>query len=252
MRFICNRAANEDIFDPGLRRSVSFVLLGAKMKFRLFPLFALVAWVPLLQADSLLNDLNEAQRLELEHGGQVVIMQEMEGKPWPRVRLYQRVDATPEDVAAVFFDYQNAKSFIPKVIKSDISRQVSPCILEVDYGIDIPILPDEFYTARNELTAGKDGSYCVSWNLVRALQTKASEGSLYIERFGEGSVIRYTNLVTPGSSMAVILKVPAIDQMRGTVRAIVRQVERQKKEHPEALKKEILSLQEALSKKPQE
>jgi len=219
------------------------------MKF--FSLFALAAWVPLLQADSLLNDLDDAQRGELERGGQVIIMQDIEGKPWPRVRLYQRVEATPEEVAAVFFDYSNAKSFIPKVIKSDIARQVSPCIVEVDYGIDVPILPDEFYTARNELAAGRDGSYRVSWSLVRALQTKASEGSLCIERLGDGSVIRYTNLVTPGSSMAVILKLPAIDQMRGTVRAIGRQVERQKKERPETLKNQILSLQEALSKNPE-
>lgn len=218
------------------------------MKFRLFPLLAFIAWVPLLHADSLLDDLDDTQRGELERGGQVVTMQNMEGKPWPRVKLYQRVDASPEDVAAVFFDYQNAKCFIPKVIKSDITRHVSPCILEVDYGIDVPILPDEFYTVRNELTAGKDGSYCVTWNLVRALQTKASEGSLCIERFQEGAVIRYTNLVTPGSSMAVILKIPAIDQMRNTVQAIVRQVERQKREHPDSLKKEILTLQEALSK----
>lgn len=204
-----------------------------------------------LNAQSLLADLDKAQLAEVERGRQVLTTQLVEGKPWPRVRLYQKVENTsPEEVAAVFFNYQNAKSFIPKVIKSDIAREISSCIVEVDYGIDIPILPDEFYTARNSMVADPDGSYCVSWELVKALQTKASEGNLRIEEWGSGSVIRYTNLVTPGSAMAGLLKIPAIDQMKQTVHAIVRQAEAQKRDYPQKLEKEVQSLQRALEASP--
>jgi len=205
-------------------------------------------FAPALMASSLLEDLDAKQVEEVARGGQVVLLQPVESKPWPRVRVYQKVDATPEEVAAVFFDYKNAKSYVPKVIKSEISRQVSPCVAEVDYGVDVPILPDEYYTALNTLTAGPDGGYLVTWSLVRALQTKASEGSLRIERWKEGAVIRYTNLVTPSSIMAGLLKGTAIDQMRSTVRAIVTRVGKQKTENPEALKEEIHDLESALKK----
>jgi hypothetical protein len=205
-------------------------------------------FAPALMASSLIEDLDAKQIEEIARGGQVVLLQPVEGHPWPRVRVYQKVDATPEEVAAVFFDYKNAKSYVPKVIKSEISRQVSPCVAEVDYGIDVPILPDEYYTALNTLTAGPDGGYLVSWSLVRALQTKASEGNLRIERWKEGAVIRYTNLVTPGSIMAGLLKGTAIDQMRSTVRAIVARVGKQKTEKPESLKEEIRDLESALKK----
>ena len=215
------------------------------------PLIALIAFSPLLPADSLLDDLDKAQTEQVRGGAQVIIKQDVEGKPWPRVKLYQRVRATAEEVAAVFFDYTNAKGFIPKVFKSDISNQISPCVIEVDYGIDVPILSDEFYTARNSLTSGEDGSYCVAWNLIRAIQTKASEGSLRIEDYQGGAVIRYTNFVTPGSAMAGLLKVIAIDQMRNTVHAIVRQAEKQKRENPEALKQQVRQMQEALQKEAQ-
>ena len=212
------------------------------------PLLLALIFCPVLMASSLLEDLDAKQIEEIARGGQVVLLQPVEGKPWPRVRVYQKVDATPEEVAAVFFDYKNAKSYIPKVIKSEISRQVSPCVAEVDYGIDVPILPDEYYTALNTMTAGPDGGYLVTWSLVRALQTKASEGSLRIERWKEGAVIRYTNLVTPSSIMAGLLKFTAIDQIRSTVRAIAMRVGKQKAEKPEALKEEIRDLESALKK----
>lgn len=214
------------------------------MKALLLPLL----FCPALIASSLLDDLDGKQVEEVARGGQVVLLQPVEGLPWPRVRVYQKVDATPQDVAAVFFDYKNAKFFVPNVIKSNVSRQLSPCVAEIDYGIDVPILPDEYYTALNTLTAGPDGGYLFSWSLVRALQTKASEGNLRIERWKDGAVIRYTNLVTPSSIMARLLRSTAIDQMRSTVRAIVTRVRKQKTEKPEALKEEIRDLESALKK----
>lgn len=193
-----------------------------------------------------LDDLSPSDREKVLGGGQVVLTEEMEGKPWPRIRIYERVNASPEQVAAVFFDYRNAKSYVPKVIKSDVSKTLSPCVLEVDYGIDVPLLPDELYTARNSLSRSGD-AYRVDWVLVRALQTKHSEGSLFVEPFEGGSILRYTNLVTPGSGMAVVLRLPAIDQMKSTVAAIVRQVELQRKDHPADLERQVVALRTALA-----
>jgi len=210
------------------------------------PLLPLLLFCPALLASSLLEDLDAKQVEEVARGGQVVVLQAVEGNPWPRVRVYQKVAATPQEVAAVFFDYKNAKAYVPNVIKSSISRQLAPCVAEVDYGIDVPILPDEYYTARNTLTLGTDGGYLVTWSLVRALQTKASEGSLRIERWKDGAVIRYTNLVTPSSVMARLLRSTAIDQMKSTVKAIGARVEKQKEEKPDALKEEIRDLESAL------
>ncbi|MEI8310630.1 MAG: hypothetical protein WCH98_07735 [Verrucomicrobiota bacterium] len=205
---------------------------------------------PALLASSLLEDLDAKQVEEVARGGQVVLLQTVESNPWPRVRVYQKVAAAPQEVAAVFFDYKNAKAYVPNVIKSSISRQATPCVAEVDYGIDVPILPDEYYTARNTLTLGTDGGYLVTWSLVRALQTKASEGSLRIERWKDGAVIRYTNLVTPSSVMARLLRSTAIDQMKSTVKAIIARVEKQKAEKPDALKEEIRDLESALKNEP--
>ncbi len=214
------------------------------------PLLFLILCSPVLMAAPTIEDLDAKQIEEVARGGQVVVLQEVEGNPWPKVRIYQRINAKPDEVAAVFCDYRNAKSYVPKLIKSEVSKQISPCVAEVDYGIDVPILPDEFYTARNTLTSGDDGGYLVTWSLVRALQTKASEGNLRIERWKDGAIIRYTNLVTPSSGMAGLLKSTAIDQMRNTVKSIVARVEKQKSENPEGLKENLRNLESALKSDP--
>jgi len=210
---------------------------------------ALATLFPLLAVAGIRTELTSTQLNDLERGQQVVVKEEVEGRPWPRLRIYQKVAATPEEVLAVFCDYAQATTFVPDVIKSEISRMISPCVLEVDYQIDIPMLPDESYTTRNSLSSSGD-SYKVAWVLVRALQTKASEGTLRVEPAEGGALLCYTNLVTPGSSMAGLLRIPAIERMKTTVAAIVKKVEKQKAEAPAALQKQILRLREALTADP--
>ena len=193
-----------------------------------------------------LEDLSRDQQSDLEKGDLIVLEQDIPGKPWPRVRIYKRIKATPEEVAAVFFDYDQAKTYIPDVLESKISKRIAPCVVEVDYEVNVPILRDEAYTARNEMKALSE-SYQVSWTLLRALQTKAAEGNLLIEPFENGSsVIRYTNLVTPSSGMAKILKGPALFRMQKTVLAIGEKVEKQKASHPVELAAQVARLREAL------
>ena len=195
---------------------------------------------------SLLDDLNRDQRQELEKGELIVREQDIPGKPWPRVRIYKQISASPEEIAAVFFDYDQAKTYIPDVLKSKISKKVSLSVMEVDYAVDVPILADEAYTARNEMIRLGD-SYQVSWTLLRALQTKAAQGNLLIEPLENGtSVIRYTNLVTPSSGMAKLLRGPALSRMQKTVVAIGQKVEEQKSHNAAELAAQVVRLREAL------
>lgn len=199
-----------------------------------------------LWAGNILNELTSSQQAEVKDGKQVLITEDVAGKPWPKVKVYRLIDATPEEVMAVFCDFSNAKSFVPKLLKSEISNKVSPTVVEVDYGVDVPILPDEFYTVRNTMkSTGKD-CYQVDWKLLRAVQTKDSVGSMRVEPLGDKTLMAYHNLVVPGSSMAGLLKGKAIEQMRETVTAIGEHAEKQKAQNPAELKKQISALKTAL------
>lgn len=198
-------------------------------------------------AGSILEELNSEQKKQVADGKQVVILEDLEGKPWPRVLAYQLVDAKPEEVSAVFFDYNKAKTFVPNILKSDISRDISPCSKEVDYGVDVPILPDEYYTVRNKLIYFGDGSYKIEWKLLRALQTKDSEGCLRIQPYRDKTIICYQNLVVPGSKVAGLLRGTAIEQMKTTVTAIAAKVESQRTKHPKDLDRQVTEMRAALA-----
>lgn len=195
---------------------------------------------------SLLNELASGHRSQVEKGEQVSLAEDIAGKPWPKLRIYRTVDASPEEVAAVFCDYDNAKAYVPNVLKSTISHRVSACVVDIDYGIDVPILPDEYYTTRNTLRACGPESYRIDWKLLRAVQTKDSVGSLRIEPLGDRSVICYENLVTPGSSMAGLLRRKAVQQMNETVEAIAARVEFMKKSRPDELRRAVEALRAML------
>lgn len=221
------------IFSPAFR----FLAIG-------LPLIAFCA--PRLQGGDLAKELTSSQMEKIRSGSQVIETEDVDGCPWPRVTIYQKVKAGPEEVAAVFFDFEDSKRFIPNVLKSDISRRISPIVLEVDYAINIPILPDEFYTVRSTLSQPAPQSYGISWKLLKATQTKDSVGSFHTEPFEEGTLMRYQNLVTPGSSMAGLLRRVAIGQMENAASAIADQAESLKKSKPDELESKVRKMQAAL------
>jgi hypothetical protein len=194
----------------------------------------------------LLKGLTAAQQSSIQAGKQVTVLQDLPGEPWPRVTIYRVIPATPNQVAAVFFDYKNASKYIPKILKSEVSKVHSPSVTDVDYGVSVPILPDEFYTAQNRLTRVAGGGYLISWTLLRAVQTKASVGELRAVPFEQSTLLRYTILTTPSSGMAGLLRGKAIDMIKDTVAAIAKEVERQKSGDPEGLKKRVEALEAAL------
>lgn len=186
----------------------------------------------------------------MKGGQQVVVVENIEGKAWPRVKIYRFINANPEQVAAVFFDFENAKSFVPNVFKSEISNRVSPCTMDVDYGLDVPIFPDEYYTVRNSLRPVDDKSYFFEWKLLRAVLTKDSVGSFRVEPWEDKSLVCYQNLVTPGSNIAVLLRGKAIEQMKETTKALAAQIEKETTTNAAGLKRQIAAMRTALKEEP--
>ncbi len=197
-------------------------------------------------AGSLLSDLSPADAAQVRKGGQVMITQDVDGKPWPRVQIYQTVKAKPEELMAVFFDYDNAVRFVPNCTKSKVSRLVNPLIHDVDYEVAVPVFADEVYTARNTLSR-KAGRYQVDWRVLRATSIKSSEGSFAVEAHGDGSILRYTNLVEPSSQAAGLLRGIALGQMRDTVTALTTQVEKQRSSEASELSVRVDRLEQALT-----
>jgi len=177
------------------------------------------------------------------------------GLPWPAVDVYQYIDARPEQAAAVFIDYGLHRTYIPGVRESRVSAIVDPSTVEVDYVVAVPIVSDERYTIRNHVCTCHGGaSYGVDWTHVRAGSTKATIGHVRFDqhvdaRLGKrGTVMAYSNVVTPGSRLANLglVKARATQQMRETAGAIVRRVAAEQATDRALLEKQIGVLRAAL------
>ncbi len=218
-----------------MRTQVGFALI-------ILPFLALSA-----QDGNLLGGLSAADVKRVDAGEQVLITRAIDGYPWPEAQIYQRTDLSPASLMAIFFDYNQAFRFVPNCKASTISKQITAVLAEVDYEVSIPIFPDEAYTAENALKRLPCGGYAVSWRVIRATSIESSAGSLYVEPHGDGSILRYTNLIKPASRAAGLLRGIMISQMKDTVQAIVDEAEGMRAKSPMVVEGKITAMETALN-----
>lgn len=196
------------------------------------------------------DGLSSADAAKVKAGQQILITENLPDYPWPKARIFQTSSLKPEEIMAVFFDYNNAFRYVPNCLVSKISKKISPTIFDVEYEVSVPILPDESYTAQNTLRRLAGGGFLVSWEVMKASSIESSVGNLRVEPFGKGSVLCYSNLVKPASKAAGLLRSLALSQMKNTVGAILKEAAAQKSEAGNVMAAKIAIMEAALDKSP--
>jgi hypothetical protein len=178
-----------------------------------------------LRAD-LLSEVPQNSRDELAQGQLVIMSENVDGVPWPRLKLYQVVDAPPKVVADLFSDYSAAPDYIPGMLAAKVIATNPDGTKDVQYKVKVPVLQSISYTVRNAYIK-KGNSYEVKWTLLRSPLAKSSDGSLRIEPYGKGKTLMcYTNLCVPVTNLVAGLKNQALNEAKSTVRAITTEAER--------------------------
>lgn len=186
---------------------------------------------------------------QLDRGQQVMLTQNAQG-PWPKAWVYRVINAQPEELAAVFWDFPSHKNFYPNVLLSNVSARPSALITEVDYGVAVPIVADEYYTVRDTLSSYEQGghAYKIEWTKVRANSTRHIEGHILIEAHRGKTLIEYYNYVIPGSGMAGFpgVRGRAMGQLNATVTALGNETERRRREDANGLATLVQTIRTAL------
>lgn len=234
--------------------------------YRLFiPILLLLACLAPLRAasqSSIWSGLLPQQQRELTLGKPVVIEEVIAGNPWPRFTVYQVVESSSAQAAAVFWDCELDPKYVPNCLSVKPVAHPSPWIYEGEYMLKMPMmLPNEVYITRNVLQAQEVPEvYEISWNVQKARYIKRSNGNIRIEPLspnacsthgkGEQSLICYTNLVIPSSSIAGLLQPMARSQVVESVKALANQIENEIKISPELLNQQMEKLTQALKAIP--
>ena len=172
----------------------------------------------------------------VERGEAVQVLTNVAGKQWPRSTVYQFIDATPEQAAAVLSDYELQSTYIPRLNRSRILR-VQGASTDVEYVVSIPIYPDERSVSRQRAVTSGD-EYRVEWATV---VDSAKTGSVTIgsatfrpmvnKLTGKtGTLMIHDQTVEPASMFARVPMVrnKAIEASREAASAIRKQVERER------------------------
>ena len=174
---------------------------------------------------SMLTELSTQDRSKLEGGQSVMTTIEKPGAIWPEVRIYRKVQATPEGVTDLFLDYENAGSFIHNLKSAVVEKQPDGNTKDVRYTVKLPVLFTISYLVRNRYEKTPEG-YTVHWNLLESLFAKSAVGKLRVESHGDVAVICYANHVEPATSLVAGLRNQALKEASNTVDAIVKEAER--------------------------
>ena len=174
---------------------------------------------------SMVDELSASDKAKLESGQGVLVTVDKPGATWPEVRIYRKVEATPEGVTKLFLDYENAGSFIDNLESAVVEKQPDANTKDVRYTVKLPVLFTISYLVRNRYEKTPEG-YTVHWNLLESIFAKSAVGKLRVEPHGETAVICYANHVEPATRLVAGLRGHAIKEASNTVDAIVKEAER--------------------------
>ncbi|MGE0614545.1 MAG: SRPBCC family protein [Bacteriovoracia bacterium] len=147
------------------------------------------------------SDLDANQKKLLFAGKSVIVRIPIAGSPWPRVKVYRRLNATAEEAMAVMTDYARHREFLPNTLQSKPlprSPSMQPTETRVSYVMDLPwYVGDEnyqlYFVAGRYATTDHDAEsiagYSLESNLAQADRFQSFDGVLRFEPLADGRAV---------------------------------------------------------------
>jgi hypothetical protein len=201
--------------------------------------------------------LSAAGAAEVGQGHVVVVERDVEGTPWPRVRLYRFIDAAPEQSAAMFADYEHQRDYNADLKEATIARRLDSARAEVfyRYASNVAFVSDVTYTVLDRISRDSTGGYLIEWRLVSGSKVKHVEGSARFAPWTNpvtgqrGTLLTYDSYVVPDFRFASLglVRAKAIAAMSRAVDAIAVEVQRERAADPTRLERQVAALRATLS-----
>jgi hypothetical protein len=198
---------------------------------------------------SAIEELSAENQAKVRNGEQITLTEPSQTSAYPQIWVYQRVDATPEEVMAVLLDLDHQLEYVPDMLYSKIGKRIDKTTFEVGYTIatHVSLHPRESYTLRDKLSgAPADGNYRLDWKMIASGKIRDIVGYARIEPLGTGALVAYYNLITP-PSLGAGQSQKAISGVKATVSGLGGRVLKVRSENQPLLQQEIGALRSALT-----
>jgi hypothetical protein len=189
------------------------------------------------------KELSQTELTNLTDKQLVIHSREIPKCPWPEITVFTLIDTSPVEAAAVFSNYQDHKTFIPDLIKSDPARKLADNETIVDFEMRLPWpLANSRYSTGNVFSRLEKDEYEIRWYLAGSDSLVDSKGTVQFIPYGKKTLLKYQSLIRPDSRLASAFASRAKIAISKTVQAIVTYVEETKKRDPEKVERLITSL----------
>lgn len=203
------------------------------------------------------DTLTPAEWTAVGHGEIVLHQWPVAEGPWPRLRLYRFIDASPEQSAAMFADYEHQTTYNVDLKQATIGRHLDSARTEVfyRYASNVPMVSDVTYTVLDQIHREPTDTYAITWRLVSGSKVRTTEGSARFSPWKnavtgqDGTLLVYDQLVVPaffGASLGFVRE-KAIAAMRAAVDAIAVETLRERTSDLPVLDRQVAALRAALA-----
>lgn len=178
-------------------------------------------------------DLTEMELKSLNDREFVIKTIDVQGSPWPEIIYYAVIDSTPLESVGLFAAYDIQKDYVPNIIKSVVSKNVSPTDIITDYELHLPFpLSNARYSHGARLYQfGED--YAIEWYMVESTSSEDVKGNAYFTPYNGKTLFRYKSYIKPKSMLGSLVKKAMMKDVNETISAIRNFIEKNKREKTE-------------------
>ena len=202
---------------------------------------------------SVLDPLSVAERVEIDKGEVIVKSQDMPGSSWPSVTVYQLVNTTPEEAMAVFTNYGEQATYLRGCCGVLESRVLDAAvggdrrIQRVLYELEVPVVANERYELREEMSKGPSGSYSVTWRKVSTGgHSDDIVGRATFEPRGGKTAFSYNNFTKINEFGAGFFADQSVERTQKTVEVMAKQMEKEQASGGAGFQRDLFRLRAAL------
>lgn len=213
--------------------------------------FFLTLCLSFLCFGSPLEQLEGPQLEKLNQGHVVMLQDEREGLPWPKIDAHLKLQVSALDAFAVFAAFDAQEDYVPNLIESKIIKVQDASKVFVQYEMDLPWpIPNNRYVHGHELKKHSEHDYEVSWWMVKSNSAKKVEGSARFYRKKNKTYMHYQSLVVPESSFASLLKSSMLSDVQETLEVIRQKTHHYVKNRPQFIQEYRKLLTQTFQNRP--
>lgn len=176
------------------------------------------------------QELTEAELGRINAREFVTKTDEIQNSPWPEITYYAVIDSTPLESIGLFAAYDIQKDYVPNIIKSTVSKNVSPTDVVTDYEMHLPFpLKNARYSHGARLYRFSD-DYALGWYMVESTSSEEVRGNAYFAPYNGKTLFRYKSYVKPKSMLGSFVKNAMLKDVNATIIAIRNFIEKNKRE----------------------